>query len=161
MNRAREVFIPVELHFRQSRALSTLELENACDRDNKVILLYWNRSVQLEKKVRGMHSWFQHNRRRDGGFPFPPGAAACIQIPKNVHFKVRAGYRLGRVAAIENVGLERLPEKDEYEDVRLHPHQPSHPPMLPPNAHNRRSTAEAGVLPGPSSTSASSAYYSL
>ena len=161
VNRAREVFIPVELHFRQSRALTTLELENACDRDNKVILLYWNRSVQLEKKVRGMHSWFQHNRRRDGGFPFPPGAAACIQIPKNVHFKVRAGYRLGRVAAVENVGLERLPEKDEYEDVRLHLHQPSHPPMHPPNAHNRRSTAEAGVLPGPSSTSASSAYYSL
>ena len=161
MNRARDIFIPVELHFRQARALTDLELEKACVADRKVILLHWNRSFQIKRKVHGVHHWFQHNRRCDSGFPFYPGAAACIRVPKNVHVKVRAGCRLGSVVAVENVGLERLPEEDEDEDDLSNLNPPPHPPTYRHNAHNRRPTAEAGALPGPSSISASSAYYSL
>ena len=137
VNRARDIFIPVELHFRQARALTDLELEKACVADRKVILLHWNRSFQIKRKVHGVHHWFQHNRRCDSGFPFSPGAAACIRVPKNVHVKVRAGCRLGSVVAVEDVGLERLPEEDEDEDDLSNLNPPPHPPMDRHNAHNR------------------------
>ena len=54
VNRAREIFIPVELHFRQTRALTDLELEKACVVDRKVISLHWNRSFQSKTKVQGV-----------------------------------------------------------------------------------------------------------
>ena len=128
---------------------------------NAIAFSIWNRSFQIKKKVQGVHHWFQHNRRCDSGFPFSPGAAACIRVPKNVHVKVRAGCRLGSVVAVENVGLERLPEEDEDEDDLSNLNPPPHPPTDRHNAHNRRPTAETGDLPGPYSISASSAYYSL
>lgn len=161
VNRAREIFIPVELHFRHTRAFTDSELEKACVEDRKVISFNWNRSFQKKTKVHGVHHWFQHNRRRDSGFPFVPGAAACIQVPKNVHVKVQAGCRLGSVVAVENVGLDWLPEEDEDEDDLSNLHPPTHQPMDCHNEPNRRPTAGAGALPGPYSISASSAYYSL
>ena len=161
VNRAREIFIPVELHFRHTRAFTDSELEKACVEERKVISFNWNRSFQKKTKVHGVHHWFQHNRRRDSGFPFVPGAAACIQVPKNVHVKVRAGCRLGSVVAVENVGLDWLPEEEEDEDDLSNLHPPTHQPMDCHNEPNRRPTAGAGALPGPYSISASSAYYSL
>ena len=161
VNRDREIFIPIELHFRHARVLTALELEKACVADRKVISLNWNCSFQIKKKVQGVHHWFQHNRRCDSGFPFYPGAAACIRVPKNIHVKVPAGCRLGSVVAVENVGLERLPEEDEDEDDLSNLDPPPHPPMDRHNAHYRQPPANTRDLPGPSSISASSAYYSL
>ena len=88
VNRARDVFIPIELHFKRDRAVTAEELEKACVDDRKVILLHWNMSFQTKRKVQGVNQWFQHDRRRDSGFPFNPGPAARLQIPKNVHVQV-------------------------------------------------------------------------
>ena len=94
--------------------MTAKELEKACVDDRKVILLHWNMSFQTKRKVQGVNQWFQHDRRRDSGFPFNPGPAARLQIPKNVHVQVQAGCRLGAVVAVVNAGLDHLQE--EYED---------------------------------------------
>ena len=141
--------------------MTDLELEKACVVDRKVIFLYWNRSFQTKRKVQGVHHWFQHNRRCNSGFPFLPGAAACIRVPKNVHVQVRAGCRLGTVVAVVDAGLDRLLEEYEDEEDLSNPNPPPYPPKHQREAPNRRPNAEAGVLPGPYSTSVSLAYYSL
>mgnify|MGYP006863941138 CR=1 FL=1 len=161
VNKARDVFIPIELHFRKDRALTELELEKACVTDKKVLFLYWNHSFQAKRKVQGVHHWFQHNRRRDSGFPFVPGPAACIRVPKNVHVQVRAGCRLGAVVAVVDAGLDRLPKEPQDEEDLSRTNPPCQPPVTRRGTHSNSYPDGTGYEPGPQSISASSAYYSL
>ena len=106
-----------------------------------------------------MTQWFQHNRRCDSGFPFNPGPAARIHVPKNTRVQVQAGCRLGTVVAVVNAGLDRLQGEDE-EDFPNH-ESTFHPPPQRFQPHNRRFPADLGAFPGPYSTCPSSASSSL
>ena len=126
-NRERTAFIPVELYYRD-RPVTAEELRHSCVDSRKIISLYWNFSFETKYKARGVTQWFQHNRRSDRGFPFTPGPAARIHVPKNVTVQVKAGCRLGAVAVVVDAGLDRLPEG-------ANPPPPTHRPRNPPRPH--------------------------
>ena len=157
-NRARTAFIPIELYFRDC-PLTAEELRRACVDDRKVISLYWNFSFETRRKAKGVTQWFQHDRRRDSGFPFNPGPAARLHIPKNVHVQVRAGCRLGVVVAVVNAGLDRLQGENEASFPASEP--TLRPPPSQTTQHTRQISAGPGAFPGPCSTSPSSASFSL
>ena len=158
MNRARTAFIPIELYFKD-RPVTAEELRHACVEDRKVISLYWNFSFENKRKAKGVTQWFQHDRRRDNGFPFNPGPAVRLHIPKNVHVQVHAGCRLGAVVAVVDAGLARLLGEDEARFPTSSPMP--YPPPSRTKPHTRRIPAEPGVSPGPYSSSPSSASSSL
>ena len=65
------------------------------------------------------------------------------------------------MVVVVNARLDRLPE--EHEDKEdLSSHNPTFQPLMHPlETHNHLPNVRVGVLPGPYSTSAFSAYYSL
>ena len=152
--RARTAFIPIELYFRD-RPLTAEELSRACVDERKVISLYWNFSFKSRRKARGVTNWFQHDRRRDSGFPFTPGPAARIHIPKNITVQVQAGHRLGAVVAMVNAGLDWFRGEDEEYHPYLEP--PSRLPPTQPAPQPRRHPAGRLGSPDLSSTSVFSA----
>ena len=122
-NRARTAFIPIELYYKD-RPVTAEELRHSCVEGCKIISLYWNFSFETKHKAKGVTQWFKHDRRSDRGFPFPPGPAARLHIPKNINVQVNAGCRLG---AVVDAGLDRLPEEVA---ARFPAHSPM--PSLPP-----------------------------
>ena len=158
-HKARTAFIPIELYFRDGHILTAKELERACVDDRKIISLFWNFSFETRRKTTGVTQWFQHNRRCDSGFPFKPGPAARIHVPKNTRVQVQAGCRLGAVVAVVNAGMNRLQE--EYEENFPTLESTVHQPSRRTQHHNRRFPAGPGAFPGPSSTCPSSASSSL
>ena len=148
--RARTAFIPIELYYRD-RPLTAEEISHHCVEERKIISLYWNLSFESRRKAKGVANWFQHDRRKDSGFPFTPGPAAQIHIPKNIAVQVQAGHRLGAVVAVVNAGMDRFRGADEECSPDLEQPSRLHPPPIHPRPAGRTGS------PDPSSTSVSSA----
>jgi hypothetical protein len=156
-NRERTAFIPVELYYRD-RPVTAEELRRSCVDSRKIISLYWNFSFETKYKARGVTQWFQHNRRSDRGFPFTPGPAARIHVPKNVTVQVKAGCRLGAVAVVVDAGLDRLPEGA---DPPPSTHRPRNPPRPHPTDRHPRRPPAAPRAPPESYTSSPSSVSSF
>jgi hypothetical protein len=152
-NRERTAFIPIELYYRD-RPVTAEELRRSCEDSRKIISLYWNFSFETKFKARGVTQWFQHNRRSDRGFPFTPGPAARIHVPKNVTVQVKAGCRLGAVAVVVDAGLDRLPEGANPLPPAQRPRNPPRP--HPASRHPRQLPAAPRAHPGSCTSSPSS-----